>query len=322
MSLQSKVSQLQLESATALRLAMYWQKLINEHGEPKATAFYTHLGLNHLEKKSYEWEGLTLSREPKEHEKLCVKGVAGAQETAKEQIAKILLTLREELIVDGLKGIKKLKPATYHELVLQASADIRSDLKDRLVKIHKAGRMLVAAELGKKTSSISNAPHKFHFTDDGLMTACTCETKQADDEDDEFDELDTLTDSTLGRVVNDTQSRLIASAAEWALLGLAGVTLINHVRTDINAGSVSYIDRAAGGAGNRVVGIGRNDEMRNRSDEIAHFEYSAILDSNTCPQCFELDGTTADSLDELPETPLADCDGGSMCRCFIVAVSL
>src|ERR1051326_9476611 len=87
-----------MDALVAARHASFWQKAIDEHGEEKATRFYTHLGLNHLEKKSYEWEGLTLSREPKEHEKIAVKGIHGAQESAKESIGKILLNLREELI--------------------------------------------------------------------------------------------------------------------------------------------------------------------------------------------------------------------------------
>src|ERR1041385_6082667 len=150
MSLQEKILKLRLDALVAARHASFWQKAIDEHGEEKATRFYSHLGLNHLEKKSFEWEGLQLSREPKEHEKVAVKGIAGAQESAKESIGKILLNLRETLIADGLKAIKKLKPATYHELTLHAPKESRGDLRDRLIKIHKQGRTLVAAELGKK----------------------------------------------------------------------------------------------------------------------------------------------------------------------------
>src|SRR5678815_2819803 len=119
MSLLKKVLHLKLQSASAMRHALWWEKQIQTHGEAKVTAFYTHLGLNHLEtKSSIEWDGLTLSREPKEHEKIAVKGVAQAQESSQEAISKILLVLREELITDGLSSIKKLKPQNLHELVL------------------------------------------------------------------------------------------------------------------------------------------------------------------------------------------------------------
>ena len=294
MSLQEKVLNLKLEAALALKHAQGWQGLIDRYGETKATDFYTHLGLNHLEKKSFEWEGLTLSREPKEHEKMAVKGIASAQESAKESIGTILLTLRTELIEDGLKGIKKLKPATYHELTLQASSESRSDLRDRLIKVHRKGRLLVASELGKKEA----VPE------------------------DEFDDLDDLVGVTLSRVVNDTQSRIIASATEGVTLGRSGADLLAAIQETINTGSVTYIDRAAGGLSNRVIGLGRRDEMRDRADDIERYEYSSLLDVNTCSSCASLDGTTAQSMDDLPDVPLADCDGGSLCRCFLVAISL
>lgn len=326
MSLQEKVLNLKLNAALAVKHAQGWQRLIDLYGEEKATAFYTHLGLNHLEKKSFEWEGLRLSREPKEHEKIAVKGIANAQESAKETIGKILLSLREELIADGVKRIKKLKPATYHELILQASKESRSSLRDRLVKVHRQGRSLVAAELAarepQKTFSISNAPHRCHFTESGLMVACTCAaTKEALPED-EFDDLDMLTDLTGSRVANDVQSRIIDAAARHALLGQTGDGLINAVTNEINGGSVTYIDRAAAGLANKVIGIGRSDEMGRRSDDIERYEYSSLLDVNTCSNCAELDGTTATSMDDLPEVPLADCDGGPLCRCFIIAIAV
>jgi hypothetical protein len=293
MSLQGKVLNLKLNAALAVKHAHGWQRLIDLYGEEKATEFYKHLGLNHLEKKSYEWEGLTLSREPKEHEKIAVKGVANAQESAKESITKVLLSLREELIKDGLKGIKKLEPATYHELTLQASKESRLDLRDRLVKVHRQGRVLVAAELGKK---------------------------EAVPEDD-FDDLDLLTDLTDSRVANDIQSRIIAAATRFRLLGLTGNELLSAVQNEITAGSVTYIDRASRGLANKVINIGRSDEAERRSDDWDRVEYSALLDANVCEPCAGEDGKTASNEDDLQDTPNPDCLGGDMCRCFHVWIN-
>src|SRR5688572_22720750 len=193
-TLTEKVNQLKCDVVTAARLAEFWNKQIEVYGEQQAERFYLSLGLNHIERKGVEWEGLNLSREPKEHEKIAVKGIANAQESAKESIGKILLSLRTELIEDGLKGIKKLKPATYHELILEASKESRSDLRDRLIKVHKQGRLLVAAELGLKEA----VPE------------------------DEFDDLDMLTDLTDARVANDVQARITDAATRYSLLGLEG----------------------------------------------------------------------------------------------------
>jgi hypothetical protein len=278
----------------AVRHAAFWQKCITEHGEEKATAFYTHLGLNHLEKKSYEWEGVQLSREPKEHEKIAVKGVHGAQESAKESISKILLSLREELISDGLKGIKKLKPATFHELTLQASKESRTELRDRLIEVHKQGRMLVMAEFSKKAAVL---------------------------DDDEFDDLDMLTDLTDSRVANDVQSRIIDAAARYSRLWLNGQDLVNAVQNEIMAGSVTYIDRASRGLASKVINLGRSDEAERRSDEWDRVEYSALLDQNVCEPCAGEDGTTAASEDDLQPAPNPDCLGGDLCRCFHVWIN-
>ena len=292
--LQEKVLSLKLNAALAVKHANGWQRLIDLYGEQKAMEFYTHLGLNHLEKKSYEWEGLRLSREPKEHEKIAVKGIHGAQESAKESIGKILLNLREELIVSGLKGIKKLKPATYHELTLQASKDSRIELRDRLIRVHRQGRLLVAAELGKK---------------------------EALPEDDEFDALDLLTDLTDSRVANDVQARIIDAAARYSLLGLSGQDLLNAVQNEITAGSVTYIDRAARGLATKVINIGRSDEAESRKDDWDRVEYSALLDQNVCDPCASQDGDTASNEDDLQPAPNPDCLGGDLCRCFHVWIN-
>lgn len=296
MSLQQKLINLKLNAALAVKHANGWQKLIDLYGEKKATDFYKHLGLNHLQSKSYDYEGLSLSREPKEHEKIAVKGIANAQESAKESISKILLDLRTGLITDGLKRIQKLKPATYHELILKTPAESRSDLRERLVSVYQQGAALVASELGKKSA-----------------------TKAVDE--DEFAELDDFTDLTGSRVVNDVQSRIIASAQRYRMAGLTGTDLVNAVTNDINGGSVAYIDRTATGLANKVISIGRSDEAQNRSDGWERVEYSALLDQNVCDPCASFDGETATDEADLEPAPSPSCLGGDFCRCFHVFVS-
>lgn len=312
MSLQAKILHLKLNAALAVKHANGWQKLIDIYGEDKALAFYEHLGLNHLPKKSFDYEGLTLSREPKEHEKIAVKGIASAQESSKEAIGKILLSLREELISDGLKGIQKLDPAKYHELILQVSPASRSSLRDRLINVHRQGRKLVAVELSNgRTPSPKQA--------DAFLRLFSHELKQ---EEDEFDELDDLTDLTGSRVVNDVQSRLIASMQRFTLAGLTDTNLINAVTNDINSGSVAYIDRTATGLANKVISIGRSDEAENRSDEWERVEYSALLDTNACGPCLAEDGQSATDESDLQPAPNPECEGGDWCRCAHVFVAV
>lgn len=293
MTLQSKVLSLKLESATAMRHALWWEKVIREHGEEKATAFYKHLGLNHLEKKSIDWEGLTLSREPTEAEKIAVKGVHQSQESAKESIGKILLDLRLVLIEDGLKQIAKLPPSEYHALILEAPEESHDELRARLNLVYKQGRQLVANELGKK---------------DALP-----------DYDDE--ELDVLTDLTDSRIANEVQARITAAAARYRQAGLTGQALLDAITQEITGGSVSYIDRASIGLGNKVISMGRSYEAERRNDEWGRVEYSALLDNNVCSPCAAEDGKTAADEDDLQPAPNPDCEGLDYCRCFHVFVN-
>ncbi len=296
MSLQEKVLKLRMDATIALRHASFWQKAIIEHGEDKATQFYTHLGLNHIERKSVEFDGLALRRQPRESEKIAVKGVAQAQESSKEAIGKILLELRTELISDGLKGIKKLDPATYHELTLQVSSENRGSLRDRLITTYEQGRKLVAAELSK--------------------------TKEAKPKpvEGEFDLLDDLVDVTDSRVANDVQARIIAATTRYRLLGLGDAALWKAVEDEIRMGSVSYIDRAATGLANQVINIGRSDEAQSRRGDWERIEYSALLDANCCEVCAAADGQESVDGNELDPAPNPGCLGSDLCRCFWVYI--
>lgn len=297
LSLNEKITRLETEAVTAQRLASFWRKQIDTYGETKATAFYTSLGLNHLETKSVEWEGLMLSREPNEAEKRCVKSIAQAQEASQQSVTNILLKLRDVLVDAGVKAVAKLKPSEYHLLVLKTPKENRSSLRTELESVFMRGKELVAAELGAQKS-----------------------VKQAQPSDEDLEELDDLTDLTDSRVANEVQSRITAAAGRYALLGLTGAALWEAVRSEINAGSVSYIDRASRGVANKVLNFGRYREMQERSDEIDRYEYSAILDQNTCGPCAQDDGKEASSPDDLPDTPNPDCEGSDFCRCFIVTI--
>jgi hypothetical protein len=340
MTLQEKLINLKLNAALAVKHANGWQRLIDLYGESKATEFYKHLGFNHLgasdkkrvpcqgcdgkhkscarchgngyievDVKSFDWEGLTLSREPKEHEKLAVKGIAQAQESSKGAIGKILLDLRGELIADGLKGIKKLKPARYHELTLQASPEIRLSLRDRLIKVYQKGRRLLDSELADQgLLSGKSTPHDYLAMKDDAIEG-------------EFDDLDLLTDLTNSRVANDVQARIIAAAQRYALLGQTGNDLLTSITSEITDGSVAYIDRAATGLANRVISIGRSDEAQNRSDEWERVEYSALLDQNVCDPCASFDGESSTDEADLEPAPSPSCLGGDFCRCFHVFIT-
>lgn len=290
MSLQQKLLHLKLEAALALRHAQGWQKLIDVYGEERATAFYTHLGLNHLPVKSYNYDGLTLSREPKPHEVLQVKAIASAQESAKERLSTMMLVIRNELISSATERLVKLSPAKYHTLIVSVDKAAHILLRDLVNETFSDGRLLIQTQRGIKQ----------------------------DDEDDFDDELDNLTTISEVRLANDVQARITGAATRYAMLGQSSTTLINSVINDIRSGSVAYVERISTGLANRTLNLGRSAEAARFDWQ--RIEYSCILDSSACGPCLDADGETANDEADLTPAPNPECEGYDNCRCFLVYV--
>jgi hypothetical protein len=289
-SLQRKILDLKLQAAMAARHATFWQHAIDVHGEDRATAFYLHLGLNHLPAKSFDYDGLQLSREPKVHEALQVKAIASAQDSAKERLTNLLLVIRNGLVEDALARLVKLSPATYHKLIVTVSDNDHDQLHDAVTTTFNDGRLLIATQRG---------------------------IKQADD-DDYDDELDQLTSITASRLANDVQARVTGAASRYALLGMTSTALITAVTSDARSASTAYVERAATGLANRTLNLGRSAEAARYDWQ--RIEYSALLDVNTCGPCLDADGQEASDESQLTPAPNPDCEGYDNCRCFWVYV--
>lgn len=287
MTLTEKLNLLRASGLSAIRVADGWLKQVDKHGEQKVEAFYRYIGLNHIERKGVEWEGLTLSRQPTEAEKLQVKSIAAAQESAKERLANLLLSTRNVLIKDALNQLDSLTPKSYHELIVTVPDEDRQLLREAVIQTFNDGKLTIAVQVGKKQT-----------------------------DDNGFDELDDLTEVTESRLANDVQSRITGAATRFSLLGLTDVNLINAVQNEIQSGSVSYIDRAATGLANRTINLGRQAEADDRG--WSSVSYSAILDTNVCGPCLDEDGTESTDESDLQPVPNPECEGGDWCRCFHV----
>lgn len=295
--LKDKVQQLKTQAHKAVRVAEWWETQIQLHGEEHATAFYTSLGLNHLEQKSVEWEGMTLWREPTEAEKIAVKDVADAQESGKAKIAKILKALKANLIKKAIDEILKLKPEEFHTLVLDLPE--APELVKALDTVYMQGRTQVAKELSAQGLTVE-APNAA----EAAISA----------------EMQSLADFLLSRTANSVAGRVADIASEQVILGRTGNDLENAVTDAAEALSDAPEERAAAGGANRAVGMGRIDQAKVNADDIERIEFSALLDDRTCPACTDEDGTVYETLDDAPNVPYDECEGGMMCRCFLVFV--
>lgn len=94
------------------------------------------------------------------------------------------------------------------------------------------------------------------------------------------------------------------------------------------------MDALLGGLGDKAVldaarqdttvalGQGRDAVGEAAADSIDHYVLSAILDTNTCGPCRDLDGQDIDPADAGAYAPNVACEGGDRCRCVLVPVAV
>lgn len=147
------------------------------------------------------------------------------------------------------------------------------------------------------------------------MTVLAIESK------DKFtDRIARLVELLISRMVNEIQTRAVNIYTSFGTLGLDEQEIEARLRDELDSQSLKVFEDFAAQTANAAINAGRMAEMDNRKDEISRYEYSAILDQNTCDVCEEADGRQASDPSELPDAPNPDCEGGARCRCFIVAV--
>jgi HK97 family phage portal protein len=253
-----------------------------------------------LEKKTFDLDGLIVGREPRGVELLIdLKGISDDLETEKEKAAKILSRFRKDLIDQAAKSIDGLDPEDVYKLTLAPDAEKRKQIRNTLASAYRRGRREIVAELNAQRAE--KALPVLEFKDD------------LDDE----DFLSELADLTISKLINEIQTRAINA---YTLLRMLLDYTVDKLKERLLGESDKWVEQLAGNIANASIRTGRDAEIENNLDEIDHCEYSAILDTNTCPPCADADGQTAPTPADLPDAPNPDCEGGANCRCFIVGV--
>lgn len=103
---------------------------------------------------------------------------------------------------------------------------------------------------------------------------------------------------------------------------------VSTILNDVEAISENTIRRFGGGLLNDAFAYGRKEAAAEFKKEISYVEYSAILDSGTCDQCYSLDGQrfefdSPEYLENSPPNPRCDstASGYNLCRCIWVYVA-
>lgn len=259
---------------------------------------------SHKEKKTFEFEGLTLGREPTDLEKLLdLKSIVSDLDSEREKLIKIFSRFRKALIDEACEKLDQLAPETAHTLALVPDPKIRKEISKAIKAAFATGRAQVARELLAQDAGKSSTPAA--FTKD-----------ERDDEALKF--LDELTDGAISKIINEISTRAIN---EYLTLKLLLDYTIAKLKEILFGQSEKYIDQIAGAAANAAIQSGRSVEAENQSDVWVRVIYSAVLDANTCSPCADADGEEADDEADLPAAPNPDCEGRDKCRCFHVFVT-
>lgn len=248
-----------------------------------------------LLRKLYDYEGLTVRREPTELEKtIGLKAISDAMDSGKAQTANQLALVRRRLIEELADELATLEAEQFNQVTADASDDDRAILTASLGALFVRGAQLVYDELRRQGAELSG----------GAIAEIP------------KDVIITLANAALTGLSNDVRARAIASAID-AVLVEAREGIAARVRADLDAGSTAYVDRAGAEASNVALARGRAAEAEARG--VSEIIYSAVLDLNTCGPCSRQDGVTASAAEQTP-VPNPDCEGGASCRCLWIAV--
>ena len=254
------------------------------------------------ELKSFDYDGLTLYREPSAIEQIIgLKAIAGDLESEKAKLKAALLVYRDRLIEQAAEKIDKFDTATVYQLTLTPVPKARKQLERVVRDAFTTGRRQVAREFAAQLTG------KAEFKD-----------KDFDSDEDFEDFLDTIIDVMISKLINEVQSRAINL---YVTLKLLVDYTVERLMEMLSSQSDAFVEETASSTANAAIQAGRSREAQERSDEWEKVVYSAILDSGTCGLCADADGMEATDEADLPDAPNPACEGGWRCRCFHIFVA-
>jgi HK97 family phage portal protein len=254
-------------------------------------------------KKTYEFNGLTLAREPNEIEALLdLKGMVEAYDSRKEKINRVLIGIRNQLIKQAVGEIRDLSAGDVYTLTLTPPVSAATKLRKEIEAAIEEGREQVRRDL---------------LAQSGKKSLVEIEAKKRDLK----RIIERLVETLLSRVVNEIQTRAVNIFTRLATLGLEDREIGERLEDELDVQSTKVFESYAAQTANAAINAGRDEEAEERRDEWVRVEYSAILDRNTCEFCEEADGMSSEDVDDLPPAPNPDCEGGAQCRCFHVFVA-
>lgn len=257
------------------------------------------------QKKTFDFDGLTLSREPNEIEKLIdLKSLVSDLDAQSESLENSLLKYRDALINQAVSAAKDLDSQTIHRLTLERNEKLARTVNKSLQESYETGRAQIIREINaqKSAKNLSN----LEFKDLSL--------------DELKEKLRGVSDSVIAKLLNEIQSRAVNIYVALKLLGFEAGDFFDELKKRLLGESSAFVSQTSRNAANLVIQTGRRDEIEAQTENWDRIQYSAILDKNTCPACKKEDGKEAENESELEDVPNPYCDGQANCRCFHVVI--
>lgn len=245
--------------------------------------------------RSYDWEGMRLGRKPTADEEKHLKAWAATQEEAIEAVQPVVLKTRLQLIRDAESALQKME-GDYQELAVYPTDANRKEVEDAVVRAFELGARSAEAETTRKVEPLGPDETYERSAIKRIVEAA----------------LVALANAVGSRFVSAFQRRLLREEPKEQALAQAEAEMLDE--------STSYAEGIAQGAAYQSVADGRYDYFQQTDNFEDRYQYSAILDSNTCEVCAAADLQTSLNLDDLPLVPNPDCLGGYRCRCTIFRI--
>lgn len=240
-------------------------------------------------KKSYEWQGYLLSREPTEEEKKIIPLVAEAQESAADALLTLCSEARNELI--RLAAVEAAKTDDYQSIKVDLSEGLKKKMRQAIAAGYEAGYLTVIPE---KRGRLSLKVDEDIAGNNRILGAL------------------------VRALINQVIARFVSSLLRRLMRDVQKEAAIAEAETEIRAESTAYIAELALGASVQAVADGRYDAFAAAAEIGDLFIYSSVLDANTCTVCKEDDQKQSLVLNDLPTVPNPDCLGRWRCRCMII----
>jgi hypothetical protein len=121
-------------------------------------------------------------------------------------------------------------------------------------------------------------------------------------------------------LLNQVKARIVAIYVRYLLRGLSEEEATRAAEAEMRDESLAYVDELAQGIGYQAVAEGRAREFDLQAQPGDRWQYSAILDKNTCQPCKDDDLTENSDRAKIPPAPNPKCEGRWRCRCMHVLI--